>query len=208
MFRSLRKPVLLACLLLLAATAVVWPSDAAADCPETGCSALALQILNLTYNGQPRVTFRTDHSSGLGVGDGASAYGNIQDTAAGLKAKTSSYRNGSLGGGQYWGGASSIWLTKRMLNGLYYVGSAYRIRVGEMAGGAHSNGSYHYRDNLGRAFDIDTINGYSYGNNTAEFQRLANAIGAYCKQLGSNPNDTFYPANDSLHQDHVHCSWQ
>lgn len=205
MFRSSRKLLLASFALLLLATVIVTPSSTRADCPETGCSALALQILNLRYNGQPRVTFRTDHSSGLGVGDGASAYGNIQDTAAGLKAKTSSYRNGTLGGGQYWGGASSIWLTKKMLNGLYYVGSAYRIRVGEMAGGAHSNGSYHYRDNLGRAFDIDTINGYSYNYNRAEFQRLANAIGRYCEQLGSI--QALYPANDSGHQDHVHCAF-
>lgn len=205
MFRPLRKQLIALLALALLATAVLSPSDAAADCPETGCSALALQILNLTYNGQPRVTFRTDHSSGLGVGDGASAYGNIQDTAAGLQAKTSSYVHGSLAGGAYWGYGSRIWLTKKMLNGLYYVGSAYRIRVGELAGGAHSRYSYHYAGSLGRAFDIDTINGYTYNNNRAEFQRLANAVGAYCKQLGAV--EALYPANHSGHQDHVHCAF-
>ena len=191
-------------------------------CPE--CTARTAELANMILDlrlpqqqpGQAeyRVIFDPVHTSGNR--DEATAYHNIQDTANGERARTSSYHHYTpsgqlLGGGQYWGGDARICLTSQMLTALYQIGSAYSLRVTELAGGAHSNGSFHYRDNLGRAFDINRINGYHYHNDREQWIELANEVGELCETLAESMGvqvEALYPATEpSNHMGHVHCAF-
>jgi len=127
----------------------------------------------------------------FGRADGADALANITATAAGGRAKTSCY-----------GGApcTSVMLSQRL------VGSMAALReqrgfdyfVTAIAGASHSAGSLHY---LGRAFDVDEVNGVRIQGDSA----TSRAFMAACRELGAV--EVFGPNNDAAHQDHIHCGW-
>lgn len=186
MFKTGRK---LAAVTLMAAAffggSFLAPSDASADCPETGCSSLALKIIN-----EGRTTFNTVHPNGRT--DNATAHKNIYDTASGLPAQRSSYcdADGCAPGG-------TTYLRRAMLNGMYTVSTAYRTNVTEFAGGSHSSNSHHY---YGRAFDINRINGVAVSSSNTYYRNLMQS----CRNLGAS--EVLGPGNAG-HSGHVHCAW-
>ena len=117
------------------------------------------------------VTLATAHSKGFK--DSAYARTNIQDVAAGRPAQRSSYKDGSL---QAPGGKTE--LDPRMLNGLLELARQYRMSISEVAGGAHSANSPHYK---GLAIDVTHINGApvsANNSNVAAFRARAVELGA------------------------------
>lgn len=161
------------------------------DISETGPSnnALAKRIVptsSLSYRVQTsnRITLASNHESGKQ--DRAYASLNIKDAAEGRAAQRSSYKDGSL---QAPGGQTE--LDARMLNGLFLLGVDYTLKVSEVAGGAHSSQSRHYK---GLAFDVTHINGtrVSSGHpNLAGFKARAKSLGGAA----------------SLEATHVHVEW-
>jgi zinc D-Ala-D-Ala carboxypeptidase len=182
MFKTGRK---VAAVALMAATffggSFLVPNNAAADCPETGCSSLAIKLIN-----EGRTSFLDFHVSG--VVDNATAKKNIYDTSAGRPAYRSSY--GTAPGG-------TVYLRRAMLNGMYNISRAYRTRVTEFAGGSHSSGSHHY---YGRAFDIDMINGSGVSSSNPYYANLMQS----CRNLGAA--EVLGPGNTG-HSTHIHCAW-
>ncbi len=154
---------------------------AAADCPEGGCSRLGIALVT-----DGRTTFDSRHLSG--VADQATALQNIHDTAAGLPARRSGY-GGAPGG--------TVYLDKRMLTGLSWIASAWRVRVTELAGGAHSPTSYHY---AGRAVDIGSINGFLVNAGNPYYRAVMDS----CRRSGAV--EVLGPG-DPGHSTHVHCAW-
>ncbi len=121
--------------------------------------------------------FLHNHVSGLGAGDGATAWDNVRDTSQGLPAKRSSY-NGAPG--------SSVSLDPKMLEGLLRVAnSGYPVcPITEFAGGQHVAGSYHYS---GKGFDLDQVT------------PQANAALDICRSLGAREAIN--------HGTSLHCAW-
>ncbi|SEQ27398.1 hypothetical protein [Lentzea albida] len=152
-------------------------SASAGPCP----SATALSIIN-----QGRTSFWNYHESG--VADNATALKNINQAASGLAAQRSSY--GTAPGG-------SVCLANSMLNGLYYVGSAYRLTLSEIAGGSHSAGSKHYQ---GVAFDVASINGSSVSSSNPYYQGVMQS----CRNNGAV---LVLGPGDAGHATHLHCQW-
>jgi len=177
---SFRKFATLAAGLVLTATglAVAVPGVASAG---PCASATALQVIN-----QGRTAFWNYHESG--VADNATALKNINQAASGLAAVRSSY--GTAPGG-------SVCLSTSMLNGLYYVGSAYRLTLSEIAGGSHTAGSQHYQ---GVAFDVASINGSSVSSSNPYYQ----AVMQSCRNNGAS---LVLGPGDAGHATHLHCQW-
>jgi len=128
----------------------------------------------------------------FGRADGADPLANITAAAAGRPAKTSCY-----------GGApcTSVMLTERLLASMAALREqrGFRYFVTAIAGATHSVGSLHY---LGRAFDIDEVNGVRIQGDSA----AARSFMAACRELGAS--EVFGPSNDPAgHSDHVHCGW-
>jgi hypothetical protein len=180
--RALRAAAtLVATLALAVATGTATAAPAAADCPGGGCSSIALDLLE-----SGRVTFDDYHQSG--VVDDATALRNIHQTAAGLPARRSSY--GTAPGG-------SVYLSRPMLQGLWYIASAWRVRITEFAGGSHSATSYHY---AGRALDIGSINGTPVSASNPHVARVMQS----CRASGAI--EVLGPG-DAGHSTHIHCAW-
>ncbi|MGW4064229.1 hypothetical protein ACWEGE_38475 [Amycolatopsis sp. NPDC004747] len=163
---------------LCATQAVAAPGVASAgECP----SATALSVIN-----QGRTTFANFHESG--VTDNATALKEINQAASGLAAQRSSY--GTAPGG-------SVCLKESMLKGLYFVGSAYRLSISEIAGGSHTAGSAHYD---GRAFDISVINGVTVDSGNAYYRDVMQS----CRNNGAS---LVLGPGDAGHDTHLHCQW-
>ena len=111
---------------------------------------------------------------------------NITDTAAGNKAKTSTY--GDAGG-------EPVQLSDAMLSGMLAVGGKLKIYITEIAGGDHSESSRHYR---GYAFDVGQVNGK--GISAANAQPVKDA----CRAAGASE---ILGPGDAGHDTHVHCAW-
>jgi hypothetical protein len=183
--------------LALAGTATV-AAPAAPAAAGTCNSSWALSIAGLPggYAGggpgptSARTTFWNQHFVS-GVSDGATAMANFYDSSAGRPAERSAY-GGAPGG--------TVCLDASMMQGLYYVASAYRVVVNEIAGAAHSTGSYHY---LGRAFDIGTVNGTAVASlDTTTLERVSQV----CRDTGARA--VYNRLNDpSGHSSHIHCEW-
>jgi hypothetical protein len=154
------------------------------------------------------ISLATAHASGKL--DNAYAKTNIIDTANGKAASRSSYtdpKTGNIGPG------GSIYLNVKMLNALNKIGSSFvkGISVSEIAGGVHGNGSKHY---LGRAFDINVINGIrvimvTKGKTPEVKQQASDAVKQVvnmCRRNGASlVLDPFSDPED--HSNHVHCEW-
>jgi hypothetical protein len=151
--------------------------------PDTS-QTLAQQIL-----GNKNISLLTKEVSG--VSDGADAYSNIRDVSNGLQAKRSSY---SCTEGTAPGGTTT--LSVNMLSGMQNIGRTLTIRVTEIAGGCHTNGSAHY---YGKAFDVDVINGQQVSK-TSNYNLLVQACYANGAAQVLKPGD---PGHDT----NVHCGW-
>ncbi|MFJ9742802.1 hypothetical protein [Streptomyces sp. NPDC101166] len=137
------------------------------------------------------ITLATTHDSG--VVDKAGAKKNVQDTAAGHKARRSHY--GTAPGGV-------VALNKTMLNAMLKLNTKNRFtfKVTEIAGGSHSAGSAHYK---GRAFDVGTVNG-SRVSTSGQGYTKAKAFMRACKSYGAT---LVLGPGDAGHSTHVHCQW-
>ena len=121
--------------------------------------------------------------------DGASAFDNINQAAAGYAAKRSSY--GTAPGGY-------VWLDWRMLRGLRDLAErGYTFRVTALAGASHNSNSHHY---AGLAFDIDKINGQKVGYGNPYWRNFLKR----CRDLGAT--ETLGPG-DPGHSTHIHVAW-
>lgn len=149
------------------------PTDSGGVVPSGDAKALAGALI--TKLGEN--CFLHNHVSGLGAGDGATAWDNIRDTSLGLPAKRSSY-NGAPG--------SSVSLDPKMLEGLLRVAnSGYPVcPITEFTGGQHVAGSYHYS---GKGFDLDQVT------------PQANAALDICRSLGAREAIN--------HGTSLHCAW-
>ncbi|MGW4528010.1 hypothetical protein [Amycolatopsis sp. NPDC004378] len=158
-------------------TTVLAGTAAAGQC----ASGTALSIIN-----QGRTAFWGYHESG--VADSATANDNINQAASGLPAQRSNY--GTAPGG-------SVCLSESMLTGMYYVGSAYRLTINEIAGGSHTAGSRHYD---GVAFDIAAINGTYVDASNPYYQQVMQS----CRNNGAS---LVLGPGDAGHDTHLHCEW-
>jgi len=124
--------------------------------------------------------------------DGADPLSNLKDAAAGRAAKTSCYGNSPC---------TTVFLTSNLLNGMNSLITSrnYRYFVTAVAGADHSPGSLHF---LGRAFDVDEVNGVRIYGDSATSRAFMDA----CRALGAT--EVFGPSNDPAgHYDHIHCGW-
>jgi hypothetical protein len=152
----------------------------------TACDrqTLAIQILD-----NSAIYLPTTHLVS-GVVDNANPHQNIVDTANGGQAMRSSYTDsdGTAPGG-------STWLDPRLLECMIQLAGTYTYGVTEIAGGAHTSGSFHY---AGRAFDVYSINGVTVNsaNTYVEgFIQICNNNGARLAYL--EPPD----------YNHIHADW-
>jgi chitosanase len=150
---------------------------AAAD----SAAALAQRILD-----NAGIALATAHVSG--VNDQATARQNIVDTAAGGRARRSSY--GTAPGG-------SVDLDLRLLRGLLALAGEYTFSISELAGGSHNSISRHY---VGVAADFNAINGRHVGAGHPDVR----AFMARCRALGAT--EVLGPGNAG-HSTHVHAAW-
>lgn len=148
---------------------------------STTRAGIAQDILN-----SGRATFWRRHDSG--VVDQATASHNINDTAAGLAAKRSSY--GTAPGG-------TVYLDVDMLKALRAISGSYRLDISELAGGSHSATSYHYR---GTAFDVAMIDGRGVSSSHPSYR----AVMQLCRNYGAI--EVLGPG-DAGHATHLHCAW-
>lgn len=156
--------------------------------PVVGASAdskaVAIKILE-----NSKIELATSHSSGKGVGDGADAKSNVQDTSNGKAAKRSSY-DGAPGG--------TVALKEAMLQGMLDAAGTYSFRVSEVAGGKHSSAnSRHYK---GTAFDVDRIDGKPVNASHPTYKSFMKK----CKDLGAT--EALGPGDEG-HDTHVHAAW-
>jgi hypothetical protein len=162
------------------ASALAAEDDASAAASRTRAQ-LASTILRSN-----RISLATFHSSG--VVDRANAHQEIVDTSRGLKARRSCYGTAPCG---------SVYLGVAMLRGMLALRDSYTFRVSEIAGGSHSPTSRHY---LGKAFDIDILDGQAVSASNAHFR----AFMQRCRALGAT--EVLGPG-DPDHGTHIHCAW-
>ncbi len=135
----------------------------------------------------PKITWLRRQVSGRV--DGASAWDNIQATAAGGSVRRSYY--GNAPGGR-------VMLDPRMLRAMKILANeGYTFRVTSIAGGSHSRTSRHY---AGIAFDVDMINGRKVGHSNPYWRRFIRR----CRELGAT--ETLGPG-DKAHSTHTHAAW-
>ena len=121
--------------------------------------------------------------------DNATALQNIQQTAAGSSAARSSY--GTAPGGR-------TMLDTRMLRAMRtLVNSGYTVRVTSIAGSSHSSNSRHY---VGKAIDIDYINGVKIGSSNPHYRAFLQR----CREMGAT--EVLGPG-DRGHSTHIHVAW-
>jgi hypothetical protein len=176
---SLLVAAVLAASLLGPASAFAAQADAAAA--SSTRAQLAGTILRST-----RITLATVHSSG--VVDRANAHQEIVDTSKGLRARRSCYGTAPCG---------SVFLDVSMLRGMLALRNSYTFRVSEIAGGSHSATSRHY---LGKAFDLDILNGQGVSASNPHFRSFMQR----CRALGAI--EVLGPG-DPDHATHIHCAW-
>lgn len=123
------------------------------------------------------------------VQDGADAFSNIKDTAAGGKAKRSAYETAPGG---------TVDLSETMLKALLTLRKVhgFTFKVSCIAGGSHSSRSWHYE---GTALDFIALNGQwvDESPHVAKFMRL-------CRELGAK--EVLGPG-DNGHSTHIHAAW-
>jgi len=137
----------------------------------------------------PAIDLLTVHVSGQS--DPAStAYQNIVDTANGLPAKTSTFSHV---------GRTNVNLDMDMLRGILslHLLAGYNFRVTTIAGGRHGSNSRHY---IGKAFDVDIINGVKVDSSNPYNQVFKDACRAYGATEILGPGD-------ADHDTHIHCAW-
>ncbi|MFY1670366.1 hypothetical protein ACN27G_10450 [Plantactinospora sp. WMMB334] len=138
----------------------------------------------------PAIDLLTFHVGGQS--DPAStARQNIVDTAAGLPAQTSDF--GHVG-------RTSVNLDLDMLRGILslHLQNGFNFRVTAIAGSRHGATSRHY---LGKAFDVDTINGARVNTGNPFNQAFKDACRAY------GATEVLGPGDDADHATHIHCAW-
>lgn len=137
----------------------------------------------------PAIDLLTFHVGGQS--DPAStAYQNIVDTANGLPAKTSTFSAV---------GRTNVNLDLDLLRGILalHLLDGFNFRITAIAGGDHSANSRHY---IGKAFDVDTINGARINSSHPYFRAFMDACRAYGATEVLGPGD-------AGHSTHVHCAW-
>jgi chitosanase len=144
-------------------------------------ASLAATILN-----SPRIRLATIHSSG--IADQANARQNIADTAAGGRARRSSYGNAPGG---------TVMLSPKLLSAIVSLSEEYSFSIAEICGGSHNLNSRHY---AGVGTDINIINGRHI---SASHPDVA-AFKARCRELGAT--EVLGPGAPN-HDTHVHAAW-
>ncbi|MDW5327992.1 hypothetical protein [Plantactinospora sp. KLBMP9567] len=136
----------------------------------------------------PAIDLLTVHVSGH-PDPASTARQNIVDTASGLPAKTSD--NSHVG-------RTNVTLDGDMLRGMLslHLLDGFNFRVTTIAGGVHGENSRHY---VGKAFDVDTINGAGVPGNPFN-EAFKNACRAYGATEVLGPGD-------AGHDRHIHCAW-
>ncbi|MEN3611840.1 hypothetical protein AAH979_20055 [Plantactinospora sp. ZYX-F-223] len=116
---------------------------------------------------------------------------NIVDAAAGLPASTSDFSHV---------GRTSVNLDLDMLRGMLslHLLDGFTFRVTAIAGSRHGANSRHY---VGKAFDVDTINGTRVTTANPFNQAFKDACRAY------GATEVLGPGDDADHATHVHCAW-
>ena len=134
---------------------------------------------------EARITLATSHLDPRGDDppDGASARANIEDTAAGRRARRSDY--GDAHGGR-------VMLSAAMLRGMLDLAQDFTLEVAEIAGGSAAPGTGHA---AGTAFDVDTVDGRPVLGLGDDERRLMDA----CRETGAT--DVRY---EGLR---IHCGW-
>lgn len=142
----------------------------------------------LAYHEQQKLTL---WNQTFGRFDGADPLSNIRAAAAGQAAKTSCYGNAPC---------TTVRLSNGLLNGMAGLRETYGYNyfVTAIAGADHGPTSYHF---VGRAFDLDQVNGVQIVGDSALARSVMNA----CRALGAI--EVLGPSNDAGHQDHIHCAW-
>lgn len=144
-----------------------------------------------------RITLRQNHPST--PPDGATAYDNIVDTAAGRNARRS--QPSPAGSGNPPGG--DVALDAAMLGGMYAIAANYSFTVNEIAGGKHTGpsggkpGSRHY---AGVAFDVGVIDGVQVSPDHPSYEDFM------VKAMTFGATEVLGPG-DPDHDDHVHVAW-
>ena len=144
-------------------------------------ASLAATILN-----SPNIELATVHS--FGVADQANARQNIADTAAGARARRSSYGNAPGG---------TVMLSPKLLGAMVKLSEEYSFSVAEICGGSHNPTSRHY---AGVATDINVINGRHVNASHPD----VTAFKARCRELGAT--EVLGPGAPN-HATHVHAAW-
>ncbi len=162
-----------------AAVGAVPPAAPAAAGSEI--ATLAQRIL-----ANAKIALATAHASG--VDDQATVRQNIVDTAAGGRARRSSY--GTAPGG-------TVALDPRLLRSLLTLADEYSFSISELVGGSHNANSRHY---VGVAADISVINGRHVGASNPDFKTFMRR----CRDLGAT--EVLGPG-DPGHGTHVHAAW-
>lgn len=165
----------------------IWGDETyAAGAAEATAAAPTRAQLAERILASPSITLATGHISG--VTDLANARQNIEDTAAGLDARRSSY--GTAPGG-------TVVLDRRLLAALLDLAATYTFSVVELCGGSHNANSRHY---AGVAVDVGKINGRTVGAGHPDVR----AFMQRCRALGAT--EVLGPGN-AHHDHHVHAAW-
>jgi hypothetical protein len=138
----------------------------------------------------PAIDLLTFHVGGQS--DPAStARQNIVDSAAGLPAQTSDFSHV---------GRTGVSLDLNMLRGILslHLENGFNFRVTAIAGSRHGATSRHY---VGKAFDIDTVNGARVNTSNPFNQAFKDACRAY------GATEVLGPGDDADHATHIHCAW-
>jgi hypothetical protein len=162
----------------------VLPLSVAAVSPDTVSAGQCSSSTALSIIRQGRTTFWNFHDVT------PTALKNINQAASGLPAKLSPTQPHVT-----W---TEVCLQSTMLNALYYIGSAWRLEISELAGGTHgSSRSYHY---AGRALDIAAINGVGVSSSNPYYVDVMNS----CWRNGAV--EVLGPG-DAGHSTHIHCAF-
>lgn len=137
----------------------------------------------------PAIDLLTFHVGGQ-ADPQSTAWQNIVDTANRLPAKTSDFSDV---------GRTNVTLDLDMLRGILslHLLDGYNFRITAIAGGDHGSNSRHY---VGKAFDVDTINGARVNSANPYHQAFRNACRAYGATEVLGPGD-------AGHATHIHCAW-
>jgi hypothetical protein len=116
---------------------------------------------------------------------------NIVDTANGQPARTSPFSHV---------GSTNVNLDANMLRGILSIHliNGFSFRITAIAGGRHGENSRHY---VGKAFDVDTINGARVNASNPFNQAFRDACRAY------GATEILGPGDDADHATHIHCAW-